>query len=111
MTVINIAKDFTRYPGGRYMRMSKNSGEEFRDLLLLPAIKRGPVTVELDGVRGYGSSFLEEAFGGLVRKMHWDSRSQIDDLLKLVSSSESLLLEISQYIDDELHAQAVVPAG
>ena len=29
------------------------------------------VVVKIDGVRGFGSSFLEEAFGGLVRIAHF----------------------------------------
>lgn len=34
----------------------------------MPALKAGDVVrVKLDGVSGFGSSFLEEAFGGLVR--------------------------------------------
>ena len=34
----------------------------------MPAMKRGElVEIVLDGTRGYPSSFLEEAFGGLIR--------------------------------------------
>jgi len=70
---IDIARDFSRYPGGRYKRHGKNSGEAFRDELLVPRLTEAiredrQLCVKIDGVRGYGSSFLEEAFGGLVRK-------------------------------------------
>jgi hypothetical protein len=69
---ISIADDFSKYPGPRYERDGPESGEKFRDTLLIPALKnaqaRGAVlTVVLDNVAGYGSSFLEEAFGGLIR--------------------------------------------
>lgn len=68
MTVINIARDFTQFPTGRYRKFGKGSGEEFRDKFLLPHLSRGEkIIVELDGTSGYPSSFLEEAFGGLVR--------------------------------------------
>lgn len=66
--MINIAKDFSRAPAGRYISDGPNSGERFRDQYLIPALRRGEsLILELDGTRGYGSSFLEEAFGGLVR--------------------------------------------
>ncbi len=73
MEVLDIAKQFSKFPGGRYRKHGKFSGEEFRDTLLVPslrnAIARGTkLAVRIDGVRGFGSSFLEEAFGGLIRK-------------------------------------------
>lgn len=49
--------------------MGPNSGEQFRDLLA-KTLKRYPnetIEVLLDGAEGFGSSFLEEAFGGLIR--------------------------------------------
>jgi len=74
--MINVAEDFTRYPGGRYREDGEHSGEEFREDVLVPALERarassGRVIVVLDGVTGYPSSFLEEAFGGLVRERHF----------------------------------------
>jgi hypothetical protein len=69
---ITIATDFTKYPGPRYERDGPYSGEQFREAILVPALRSAQerdtvLTVVLDGVAGYGSSFLEEAFGGLVR--------------------------------------------
>jgi hypothetical protein len=65
---INIAKEFSEVPSGRFLEDGPYSGELFRDTLLVPVLKEfDSVTVELDGVEGYGSSFLEEAFGGLIR--------------------------------------------
>lgn len=66
--MINIAEDFSRYPSGRVVSDGPNSGQKFRENFLIPALKRSEtVVVVLDGVRGYPSSFTEEAFGGLVR--------------------------------------------
>ena len=68
MTHINIAKDFSDVPLGRYPGDGNFSGERFREELLRPALQKGNVAVNIDGTEGYGSSFLDEAFGGLVRK-------------------------------------------
>jgi hypothetical protein len=73
MTTIDVGKDFSRTPGGRYISDGPYSGQLFRQRLLLPALraavaKNDRVTVVLDGPRGYLSSFIEEAFGGLVRQ-------------------------------------------
>lgn len=70
--VVDVARDFSRVPGGRFARMGPYSGEDFRRHILLPALNRaraegGQVVVRLDGAMGYPVSFLEEAFGGLVR--------------------------------------------
>ncbi|WP_337519562.1 STAS-like domain-containing protein, partial [Desulfovibrio sp.] len=64
MKTINIANDFSVFPGGRYRSDGEFSGEEFRDNILIPALQKyQQVIVELDGTRGYGSSFLLEVFG------------------------------------------------
>jgi len=62
--------DFTKYPGPRFKKLGPNSGEEFREDYLVEALKKdSEVSVNLDGVIGYGSSFLEEIFGGIIRAM------------------------------------------
>ncbi len=66
--MITVTKDFHPYPAGRYPEDGAGNGTTFRELFLLPAIKAGEhLTINLDGAPGYPSSFLEEAFGGLVR--------------------------------------------
>ena len=89
-TVINIGKDFSRTPGGRLINDGPFSGQLFRDRTLLPALKtaveRGDVVrVVLDGPRGYLSSFLEEAFGGLVRSGAFDQK-QLRGSLEIVAN-------------------------
>lgn len=69
---INIADDFSAYPHGRTERDGSHSGELFRNGILAPAVREavqnhGRVVVNLDGVKALGSSFSEEAFGGLLR--------------------------------------------
>lgn len=70
MKRIDIGTDFSRTPLGRYdPKDGPNTGERFRREFLVPALKTEPlVIVRIDQAEGYGSSFLEEAFGGLVRK-------------------------------------------
>lgn len=71
-TFINVASDFSPYPAGRDEGDGPNNGAKFRTQLLLPSFERakangGKLIVSLAGLRSFGSSFLEEAFGGLVR--------------------------------------------
>lgn len=66
---ISIATDFSDVPWGRYPSDGIYCGQNFRDNKLVPALKTHErVTVNLDGVEGLGSSFLDETFGGMVRK-------------------------------------------
>lgn len=70
---INIAKDFSPVPIGRYRGDGDKSGEAFRDDILYPKIraaldKQDSLEVDFTDMYGLSSSFLEEAFGGLVRK-------------------------------------------
>ena len=96
--VINVARDFSRYPAGRYVDDGPYSGAAFRDGILIPALKAGEaIVVELDGVRGYGSSFLEEAFGGLVRNGF--AAELIRQLISFQSADRSLVEEIEDYIE------------
>lgn len=96
---VNVAKEFSRYPAGRYFADGDFSGQAFRARFLIPALKaEQPLIVELDGVRGYGSSFLEEAFGGLVREGY--SPAQIRRFIELQSRDPSLIDEIGEYIDE-----------
>lgn len=70
---INIGVDFSRSPSGRTARDGPHNGTTFREKHLKRAVKLSQsanekLTIKLDDAEGYGSSFLDEAFGGLVRK-------------------------------------------
>lgn len=94
---LNLATQFSRFPAGRYKSDGPYSGEAFRDDFLIPYLREHKkVVVELDGALGYGSSFLEEAFGGLVRAGF--RPAEIFDLIELHSRDESLINEIQSYI-------------
>lgn len=71
---LSIAIEFSRTPGPRLASEGEFSGEQFRNDCLGPAFKRAidegaMLMVDLDGTAGYGTSFLEEAFGGLIRDL------------------------------------------
>ncbi len=96
---IDIGNDFTKYPGGRYAQKGPFSGEEFRDEILVPALKRAKdakVNLLLDNAIGYSSSFLEESFGGLIRLGY--TVTQLKEHLSLISSKPVLIDEIWEYI-------------
>lgn len=98
---IDIGKDFTRYPAGRRSEDGPFSGERFREEKLLPQFQEGvSVEVLLDGTAGYGSSFLEEAFGGLIRR--GISPELVRRSLKLVTEDPALSEEIWSYINDQI---------
>jgi hypothetical protein len=70
MKTVRIAVDFSRTPGARYRTDGPFSGEQFREEVLMPLLKDNEsIIVDLDGTRGFATSFLEEAFGGLARKI------------------------------------------
>lgn len=97
--IINVGRDFSRFPVGRYEKDSKFSGESFRENILRPAlVSSDSVEIHMDDAFGYGSSFLEEVFGGIVR--HGYSLDELAKKLKILSSDESLIYEIKQYMDE-----------
>lgn len=65
---ISVVEDFHPFPAGRYVDDGDGNGTRFREEFLLPYLKSGQsLIIDLDAAPGYPSSFLEEAFGGLVR--------------------------------------------
>lgn len=102
---IDIANDFSPFPAGRNRADGRYSGEAFRDDLLLPALKSTEhVVILFDGAAGYGSSFLEEVFGGLVRE-HGYNNFALKERLTLTSSDTLLIEEIESYIFDASQTQ------
>ena len=96
--VVNVARDFSKYPAGRYLEDGPASGQAFREKFLIPNLKESRlITIELDGTRGYGSSFLEEAFGGAVREGY--KPETVKQTFELISEDKSLVEEIHDYID------------
>lgn len=96
--------DFSKTPYGRYDRDGKYNASAFRDNKLAPFF-RDPsinrVNVFLDSVEEgyeYGSSFLEEAFVGLVRECNI-SVEDVRRKLNIVTTHRDYVLEINEYLD------------
>ena len=105
---LSMSCGLPEFPGGRYRTDGPHSGEAFRDDELVPALRDETryvrVSVVFDGVAGFGSSFLEEAFGGLVR-VHNMSREFLDRRLSISTSDEGLKDYVSrakEYIEKAL---------
>jgi len=106
MNRIKVADRYP-FPGPRYRTLEKgaqgnssSSGEDFRDWIEDELRKSESLTIDLDGTVGYGSSFLEEAFGGLIRAGY---ASEIVLGIELISFEEPELIdEIKKYINDAI---------
>ena len=102
---IVIGRDFTRTPIGRYVSDGVLSGEVFREKKLIPALKEfDRVTVDLAGVVGYGSSFLEEAFGGLFSRDSPIDPDVVWQKLRVITTDESKqqdLEDVNEYMREQ----------
>lgn len=91
-STVVIARDFSRSPAGRNYSDGPFSGERFRKEFLVPMLGiHDRIEVDMRGALGFGSSFLEEAFGGLVREHHLEP-SQLRRRLNFTA-------DVSTYID------------
>ena len=108
--ILKVATEFSRTPGARYSKEGEFSGELFRTKYLSPKLEeamRGntKLIVDLDGTSGYGTSFLEEAFGGLIR--NGITNKQICENLDFISNEDpSYIEEIKEYISDALNHES-----
>jgi hypothetical protein len=99
--------NWTLTTGFRYPSEGPYSGQEFRETYLVPALIKAKsdgtqVVVNLDGGYGHGPSFVEEAFGGLVRH-HSYRPDDIDHLVEVVSEDDWMLPD---YIQDAIYDAA-----
>lgn len=103
--IVKIAKDYTKTPGPRYEIEGSFSGEVFRKTIFTDIIRGAikdnkKIIVDLDGTVGYGTSFLEEIFGGLIR----DDKIPYDELIKrltIISVEEPYLVDdIMDYLKE-----------
>ena len=99
-----LVKDFSKTPGPRRKVEGDFSAELFVEKVLNPKLQEMDVapnlqiSIDLDGTLGYGTSFLEEVFGGTARKK---GVSFVRDRIKIISKEEPWLIdEIKSYVDD-----------
>lgn len=104
MYKIKVATDFTQTPGARHIEDGAYPGDEFRDKILLPqyleaVANNQKLIIDLDGCYGYATSFLEESFGGMVRKL---KKKGIMNNIEIISKEDESLKElICNYVKEE----------
>ena len=91
---IDIGREFAKHLGARYREDGKNSGQQFREEVLEPAFAdHDLVVIALDSIGGYSASFMEEAFGGVVRKFGLDA---VNSKLRFDAVERAYLVPIIQ---------------
>lgn len=101
MIKLKLSTDFSDTPGGRFIDEGDYSGELFRDSLLIKKVndaeeKGDFLEIDFDGCYGIGTSFLEESFGGLVRKYH--KRNLLNRMRFISTEDETIPGNIEKYI-------------
>lgn len=94
--LLKIATDFSVTPGGRYRKDGAYSGELFRERFLIPRynkclLNEETLTIDFDGSYGYSTGFLEEAFGGIIRKGY--SYLEVIKTINFISFEEPRIIE------------------
>ena len=97
---IRLVEDFSDRPFGRFRRDEDDrSAEKFREDILIPALRdHDRVVVDLSGYDYYGSSFLEETFGGLVRTGCFPHEELVRKLKMVHKELPSIGEEATQYL-------------
>ena len=91
MTDYNFVNEFTKYPGPRFIRLGKNSGEQFREKVLRPIFESDDnIDIDATGVMSFGPSFLDEAFSPLAKEYGLD---KFKKKIKFHSDNDSKLYE------------------
>jgi hypothetical protein len=106
---LNIVEEFSNTPGTRDSIESDYPGEEFLNKILLPKFqeaidKKVKLVVNLDGPAGYATSFLEAAFGGLVR--HYNDIERVKKTIEFIGTDDPFLIEdIHEYMRNALKTE------
>jgi len=107
MKTLNIGRDFSPDPAGRYITDGKGNGEEFREdclKVMIRSLKPGEKLQIIldDGVEAYGSSFLTEGFAGMVKFGYISSQELLDKIVIIYTDEdfEFYKNKIVQYITE-----------
>ena len=92
---IKVSIDFSPTPKGRdHPDDGPNTGQRFREELIEPIwTDYDKFVIDLDDLYGCPSSFREEAFGGLVRKLKVDPKVVLDKL-EFICTDEPPLIDV-----------------
>lgn len=87
-----FATKYTRYPGGRLKKHGPYSGEAFREDVLWPMLQgTGKIQLDLTGTFGFGSSFLDESFGEIGKRLGY---KECQKRLVFVSEDDPSLVDL-----------------
>ena len=101
MEILTVAKDYSKYPGGRYLEDGVGNATDFRENHLVPMLEKNkPFLIDLNGVVAYPVSFIDEAFGGLVRMKRYTSE-QLLKLIEFIPTNDNLVGTIN-IIEDHI---------
>lgn len=102
IVTIKVVRDFSKRPYGRYPETDGEfCGKNFREKLLAPRLREhDKVHIDLDGYNRYGRSFLDEAFGGLIREEGFT----LEELKKKLTYSHTLVPTIEKLITERIEA-------
>lgn len=100
---IVIVNDFSKTPGGRKIKEGPFSGEAFLNDLLFPkyeqAIRKDEkLEIDFDGTFGYPPSFLDESFGGLVKKI--GKKGVLNNIIIISNDDLTIERRIKKYVTD-----------
>ena len=104
MTTLSVSS-WTKFPGPRYIIQGDWSGEAYRKEVLLSAVRKAienneKLEIDLEGTLGYGSSFLDEAFAGLIRMGEFKKEEILNTLVFKSNTIPAYKEEAMQYITE-----------
>lgn len=102
MTTINVATDFYKRPAGRFKKDHAYSGEAFREDVLKPKLnslpKNDKLLVDFSEVSISATSFLDEAFAGLVRSGEFTSQELEKKITIIAKDNPAIPLIAWRYV-------------
>lgn len=94
MKTIRISTDFSNTPWARYKTDGEFSGEAFYEDILKPRFQElwsdERLSIDLDGVYWYPSSFLSESFWHLYK----DHGNSIWEKIEFISNDDPLIIDV-----------------
>lgn len=103
MKTINVANDFSIIPSGRQKSDGSATGQHFYEILV-DAISKlensERLAINFDGVLTAGSSFLDEAFAGLIRNKVMTQKEFHKTIVIIANEHPEIKEKISKYVKD-----------
>lgn len=101
---IKISADYSDALGGRYIKEGDFSGEDFRDNMLegmyLQCLENSEaLVIDFDDLYGCPCGFLEEAFGGMIRK-GYSMKEMLDTISFIANDNPEVIEEIKNYMEE-----------